>query len=214
MSNLISQRCIIWKKRVSICIIKLFKAYKAKDIKTIIVPQYEELSPKVIYPKIKSYYTEIIKYFPDYPEEMDYLPPKKFIWDVFSTFNNKTAEKFISHALKQRNEEVKEGDKTVEVWEDVLNQLHSANYFSKKKGKALYMLKASKVYTKVQRKRKKKFEALDLTKEEKEHWITKRKKMNESYKIAEWLENSKSKQSEPDEEERMKKMMIIVKKWT
>ena len=133
---------------------------------------------------------------------MDYLPPKKFMWDVFSTFNSKTAEKFISHALKQRNEEVKEGDKTVEVWEDVLNQLHSANYFSKKKGKALYMLKASKDYTKVQRKRKKKFEALDLTKEEKEHWFTKRKKMNESYKITEWLERSNSKQSEPNEEEK------------
>ena len=52
------------------------------------------------------------------------------MWDVFSTFNSKTAEKFFSHALKQRNDEVKEGDKNVEVWEDVLNQLHSANYFS------------------------------------------------------------------------------------
>ena len=75
------------------------------------------------------------------------------MWDAFSTFNSKTDEKFISHALKQRNEEVKEGDKNVEVWDDVLNQLHSANYFSKKKGKALYMLKASKDYTKFKERR-------------------------------------------------------------
>ena len=66
------------------------------------------------------------------------------MWDVFSTFNSKTAEKFFSHALKQRNDEVKEGDKNVEVWEDVLNQLHSANYFSKK-GEALYKSKQVKI---------------------------------------------------------------------
>ena len=43
------------------------------------------------------------------------------------------ANKFISHSLKERNLENKEGDKTVEVSEDVLNQLHSAHYFSKKR---------------------------------------------------------------------------------
>ena len=54
------------------------------------------------------------------------------------------ADKFISHSLKQRNLDGAEGERTVEVSEDVLNQLHDAHYFSKKKGKALFMLSASK----------------------------------------------------------------------
>ena len=47
--------------------------------------------------------------------------------------NPDLANKFISHSLKERNLKNKEGDKTVEVFEDVLNQLHSAHYFSKRK---------------------------------------------------------------------------------
>ena len=43
----------------------------------------------------------------------------------------------------------------VEVSEEVLNQLHSAHYFSKKKGKTLFMLSASKELGTIKRKRKK-----------------------------------------------------------
>ena len=42
------------------------------------------------------------------------------------------ANKFISHSLKERDLENKEGDKTV-VFEDVLNQSHSAHYFQKER---------------------------------------------------------------------------------
>ena len=45
--------------------------------------------------------------------------------------------------------------------EDVLNQLHAAHYFSKKKGKALFMLKASKDLGAIKRKRKKSFASFD-----------------------------------------------------
>ena len=63
------------------------------------------------------------------------------------------ANKFISHSLKERNLENKEGDKTVEVFEDALNQLHSAHLLIKKKGKALFMSTASKELGTIQRKK-------------------------------------------------------------
>ena len=49
------------------------------------------------------------------------------------------ANKFISFSLKERNLKDEEGERTVEVSEDVLNQIHAAHKFSKKKGKTLYI---------------------------------------------------------------------------
>ena len=71
------------------------------------------------------------------------------------------ANKFISFSLKERNLKNEEGERTVEVYEDVLNQLHAAHYFSKKKGKALYMLSTSKELGMIKRKRKKSFKSFD-----------------------------------------------------
>ena len=62
------------------------------------------------------------------------------MWDIFSTRDSNMANKFISFLLKERNLKDEEGEITVEIFEDVLNQLHAAHDFSKKKGKALYML--------------------------------------------------------------------------
>ena len=97
-----------------------------------------------MYIKIKGYYESIIDYFPEYSENLEYIPPKRFLWDIFWTMDPDLANKFITHSLKERNHQDQEGDKTIEVSEDALNQLHSAHYFSKKKGKALFMLTASK----------------------------------------------------------------------
>ena len=55
--------------------------------------------------------------------------------DIFSTRDSNMANKFISFSLKERNIKDEEGERTVEVSEDVLNQFHAAHYFSKKKGK-------------------------------------------------------------------------------
>ena len=96
-----------------------------------------------MYKRIKGYYSEIIDYFPEYIENPEYLPPKKYMWDVFRTRNLSMAHKFNSHSLNEWNRKVSEGERMVEVSEEVLNQLHSAHYFSKKKGKALFMLSAS-----------------------------------------------------------------------
>ena len=89
-----------------------------------------------MYKRIKGYYSEIIDYFLKYIENLEYLPPKKDMWDVLTTRNSSMAHKFNSHSLKEWNRKDCEGERTVEVSEEVLNQLHSAHYFSKKKGKA------------------------------------------------------------------------------
>ena len=36
-----------------------------------------------MYAKIKGYFDENIEYFPEYEENPEYIPPKKFIWDIF-----------------------------------------------------------------------------------------------------------------------------------
>ena len=72
-----------------------------------------------------------------------------------------------------------------------MNQLHGANYFTKKKGKALFMLKVGKKYGVVQRKRKKQYESLNLEnlEEEKKEYQNKRAKISDgNYKITEWIQ--------------------------
>ena len=69
--------------------------------------------------------------------------------------------KFISHSLKERILKDKESERTVEVSEEVLNQLHSEHYFSKKKGKGLFVFSASKELGTIKRKRKKQIKEFD-----------------------------------------------------
>ena len=94
------------------------------------------------------YYPEIVEYFPEYQENPEYPPSKRFMWDIFSTSDSNMANKFILFSLKERNLKDEEGDRTVEVSEDVKDQFHAAHYFLKKKGKALYMLSTSKEWLK------------------------------------------------------------------
>ena len=121
-----------------------------------------------MYKKIKEYYPEIVDYFPEYQENLDYLLPKKFMWDILSTKDSSMVNKLIFHLLKERNLKDFEGERTVEVSEDVFNQLHSAHYFSKKKGIVLFMLSTSKELEAINRKRKRLISELDpYDKEEK-----------------------------------------------
>ena len=158
---------------------------------------------------ITFFFPEIIDYFPEYRENPEYLPPKKYMWDIFSTKDSSMANKFISHSLKERSQKDNEGERTVEVSEDVLNQLHSAHYFSKKKGKALFMLSASKELGTIKRKRKKSIKGFDPFKdeEEKREFWSKRKKINEegNQKITEWLQPKtlkKDKKERKDKQDR------------
>ena len=158
-----------------------------------------------MYKKIKGYYPEIVDYFPEYQENPDYLPPKKFMWDIFSTKDSSMANKFISHSLKERNLKDFEGERTVEVSEDVLNQLHSAHYFSKKKGKALFMLSASKELGAIKRKRKRlirEFDPYDKEEEKKEPSSKRQKKNDEgNQRITEWLIKKTPKKNKKENKE-------------
>ena len=170
---------------------------------TILVPQFEELSSKNMYIKIKGYYESFIDYFPEYCENPDYIPPKRYLWDIFWTMDSDFANKFIVHSLKEKNLKDQEGDKTIEVSEDVLNQLHLVHYFSKNKGKALFMLTASKELGIIQKKRKKSFKAFNpsIDKEETKS-RSKRSKFNEdstNQRITDWLVEKKPKRKEKDE---------------
>ena len=168
-----------------------------------------------MYKKIKGYYPEIIDYFPEYSENPEYLPPKKYMWDIFSTKDSSMANKFISHSLKERNLKDNEGDRTVEVSEDVLNQLHSAHYFSKKKGKALFMLSASKELGTIKRKRKKSIREYDPYKDEEEvkEYRSKRHKESDEgiQKITDWIKNKGSKKEKKDKNERNEKREDVTK---
>ena len=158
-----------------------------------------------MYSKIKGYHSDIIEYFPEYKENPEYLPPKRFMWDIFSTRDIIMANKFISHSLKERNLEDSEGGRTVEVSEEVLNQLHAAHYFSKKKGKALFMLSASKELGTIKRKRKKSIKSFDpfCNEEEKKEEKHKRSKIKyeNNKKITEWLLPKSSKKDKKDKKE-------------
>ena len=163
------------------------------------------MSAKIIYQKIKGYYAEIVIYFPEYSENPEYLPPKRFLWDIFSTKDSNMASKFISHSLKQRNLDDEEGERTFEVSEDVLNQLHGAHYFPKKKGKALFMLSASKELGVIKRKRS--FKAFDPLedKEEKKDQRQKRGKLmeeNSNNKITDWLIQKTPKKNKNDKKDK------------
>ena len=56
-------------------------------MKAIVVPQYEELATRTIYPKIKEMYPEIADYFDDHfdDDSNEHIPPKKYFWNVFNT---------------------------------------------------------------------------------------------------------------------------------
>ena len=140
----------------------MFRVFKANDLKPIVVPQYEELATRTIYPKVKEMFPEISDYFDDHFEEdgSEHIPPKKYFWDVFNTCKPELASKYIKHALKQRNN-IDEEEKNIEVAPEVLKELEEADYFSKKKGRATYMLTIGKQNKAVKRNRKRQYKLYD-----------------------------------------------------
>ena len=76
---------------------------KLQDIKSILVPQYEELTADKIYSKLKEYIDNFAHYFPDYNES--YFPPRKYFWNIFSTLNKELADKVFDHSIKERNKQ-------------------------------------------------------------------------------------------------------------
>ena len=74
-----------------------------------------------MYPRVKEYIENLADYFPDYEHDM---LPRKYFWDIFSTLNQELAEKFIDHAIKERNKQnVTQGSK-IEIFAEIMDQIN------------------------------------------------------------------------------------------
>ena len=60
------------------------------------------MAPKNIYETIKDHVPGFSLYFADYEDNPKYLPPRRFMWDVFATLDYKLANEFVDHAMKTR----------------------------------------------------------------------------------------------------------------
>jgi hypothetical protein len=83
-------------------------------------------------------------YFPIYKE--GYLPPRDYFWKVFGTLYYPQTKMFIDVIRSAKIKEKEETDnKTIEIDADLLDEIHRSQYFSKKKGRALFAMDFSKI---------------------------------------------------------------------
>ena len=80
--------------------------------------------------------------------------PKKYFWDIFSTLNQELAEKFIDHAIKERNKQKVIQESKIDISAEIMDQISKKHFYSRQKGRALSMLVSSIEIYKVNRKRK------------------------------------------------------------
>ena len=170
-----------------------------QNIKPILVPQYEELTADKMYERVKGYIENLIDYFPDYGN--DYVPPRKYFWDIFSTLNQELAEKFIDHAIKERNKQKVTQESKIEISAEIMEQINKKHFYSRQKGRALSMLVSSREVYKVNRKRKREFKPYELSKEEMKNYKEKRSKPMNFNK-----DNEEVKLSKEEEVEEMEKI--------
>ena len=122
-----------------------------------------------------------------------YIPPRKYFWDIFSMLNQKLAEKFIDHSIKERNKQKVTQESRIEISADIMEQINKKLFYSKQKGRALSMLVTDKEIYKINRKRKREYSAYEPTIEESKEYKSKRLKpqnydsVNENRLI--WKEN-------------------------
>ena len=142
-------------------------------MKIINIPRFDELSISNIFKPLLKEYPHVEKYFPTYKEK--YLPSRDFFWKVFTTLKYDVTNDYINklRSLKHKEKE-KESERTIEINEEILDELYNAQYFSKKKGRALFTMDMSKP-----RVIKKKRHILDLFRQDAEEDIE-RRSINES----------------------------------
>ena len=137
---------------------------------------YEELAPKAIYSKLKKYIDNFSAYFPDYPDVPNYLPPKRFMWDIFATIDYDMASMFVDHSMKIRaNQEKDKKNLEIDVDPEIYKEFMESDYMSKKRGRATNMLFSANINKKMKRRRKLKPDELDPFKQ----FENKRKKIGE-----------------------------------
>ena len=96
--------------------------------------------------------------------------------DIFSTLNQELAEKFIDHAIKERNKQkvTQESKKKISV--EIMDQINKKHFYSRQKGRVLSMLVSSREIYKVNRSRKREYKPYELSKEEMKNYKQKRSK--------------------------------------
>ena len=87
--------------------------------------------------------------------------------------NQKLAEKFIDHSIKERNKYKKQKSR-IEISADIMEQIKKKHIYSKQKGRALSMLVTDKEIYKINRKRKREYSAYEPTIEESKEYQSKR----------------------------------------
>ena len=131
-----------------------------------------------MYTRVKGYIENLADYFPDY--EHDYVPPRKYFWDIFSTLNQELAEKFIDHAIKERNKQKVTQESKIEIFVEIINQINKKHFDSRQKGRALSMLVSRREIYKVNRKRKREYKPYEqakrkwriINKRDRNQWIS------------------------------------------
>ena len=179
---------------------------KLQNIKPILVPQYEELTADKIYAKVKGYIENLADYFPEY--DSTYIPPRKYFWDIFSTLNQKLAEKFIDHSIQERKKQKVTQESRIEISADIMEQINKKHFYSKQKGRALSMLVTDKEIYIINRKRKREYSAYEPTIEESKEYKNKRLKPinydsvneNEQIEFEQALEDIEKQESNKDDD--------------
>jgi len=104
----------------------------------IVVPHYEELSVRNSFYEVLKMYAGLEDYFPVYSNS--YAPGRRHFWEVFATLYYEDAKRFIDDERTRRYEtEEKEMNKSMKIDPVIFKQIMDCKYFSKKKGRALYM---------------------------------------------------------------------------
>jgi len=106
----------------------------------IVVPHYEELSVRNSFNEVIRMYVGLEDYFPVYSNT--YVPGRRHFWEVFATLYYDDAKRFIEDERTRRYEtEEKENNKSMKIDPLIFKQIMDCKYFSKKKGRALYVRK-------------------------------------------------------------------------
>ena len=108
--------------------------------------------------------------------------------DIFSTLNQELAEKFIVRVIKERNKQKVTQISKIEISAEIMDQINKKHFYSRQKGRALFMIVSSREIYKVNRKRKREYKPYELSKEEMKNYKKKEIKTNE-FQWREWRRN-------------------------
>lgn len=100
------------------------------EVKLVIVPNYDELSVKNLWPHMQKI-EEFMKYFPDkIPQGR--LPAREYFFNVMNSINSEYVQSLIRHATEQRHsaQGFDMNHESIVVSDKMLDQLNSMPYVS------------------------------------------------------------------------------------